>query len=119
MSVEGFGVIVAFQSGFFAEITDVQLDGFERKTFDKTSNKNVATTSGWMEFYFSKMKDPGGLTIEILHNPNVAIPINADPETITVTIPVVPGGSTSGTIACTGGMTKYTFKAPKEGLIAA
>jgi hypothetical protein len=116
---EGFGASITMSSGFFASITDISIDGFERMSFDKTANSNLSSTSGYREHYVSALKSMGTLTVTIWHNPSATIPLTSAAETVTVTWPVSPGQTTAGSIAGTGFLTKYSIKGAMEGLIEA
>jgi hypothetical protein len=118
-TTEGYGASVTFSSGFFASITDISFDGFERMTFDKTANSNLSSSSGYREFYVSALKQIGQMTVTIWHNPSATVPLTSAAETVTVTWPVSPGQTTAGSIAGTGFLTRYAIKGPLEGLIEA
>jgi hypothetical protein len=65
-----------------------------------------------MTFQPSDLKNPGEVTVDLLFNPNTSPPITSAAETVTITYPVQPGGSTSATWACSGYLKKFKPKAP-------
>lgn len=102
----GFGATVTFQSGFVAQARNITWGGLMRGSFDTSHN---AVTSGYRTFLPGDLKDPGTLTIEVLHDPddNILAALAAAPETVTLTWPVPAGGTVAATWACSGFMTKY------------
>jgi hypothetical protein len=112
MADEGFGTTITFQSGFFAQITNVGWDGIERGDIDTS---HMTTTEGWMTFIPSDLKNAGELTVEISFDPDDAPPITAAPETITVTHPIPAGGNTAATWACSGYMKSFGNAIPHDG----
>ena len=61
--VLGFGSSITFQSGFFANVTDISLSGITRESVDVT---NFASTNGWKEYMPSLMQDMGELEVELI-----------------------------------------------------
>ncbi len=116
--VQGFGISIAFQTGFCAAITHVDDGEQDRPALDTT---NDATPLNSLHAYRtkipSKLIDPGELKITLLYNPNLRPPIDAAAETITITLPLPIGGNTPATIAGTGFMTKAGTKIPHDGLM--
>ncbi len=110
MSLEGTGITIAFQSGFFAEITAVDQDGVKRADLDASTMANLIANSYARTFKPGKPTDPGGLKIEFFFNPDQTPPISAATETVTVTFPVPDGGHTAAKWVCQGFLTDYTFK---------
>lgn len=84
MAATGFGTTITFSTGFFAEITNVDWDGFERANIDTS---HMLTTEGWMTFTPSDLKDPGQMTVQLYYNPQTALPITSAAETVTLTYP--------------------------------
>ncbi len=111
MADEGFGVSVAFQSGFLAEILSVNWDGLERGDIPST---HAGTAGGWMTFIPSDLKNPGELTVELQFNPDDSPPIDQPAETITVALPIPAGGSTAATWACSGYMKSMSAAIPHD-----
>lgn len=84
MALQGFGTTITFATGFFAEITNVDWDGFERSNIDTS---HMLTTEGWMTFEPSELKNPGQVTVQMYYDPGTALPITSAAETVTVTFP--------------------------------
>jgi hypothetical protein len=63
IAVLGFGSSITFQSGFFANVTDISLSGITRESVDVT---NFASTNGWKEYMPSLMQDMGELEVELI-----------------------------------------------------
>ena len=59
IAVLGFGSSITFQSGFFANVTDISFSGITREAVDVT---NFASTNGWKEY----MQDMGELEVELI-----------------------------------------------------
>jgi len=118
MADEGFGTTITFQSGFFAEITNVDWDGIKRGSIPTS---HMTTTEGWMTFQPSDLKDAGELSVEIAFAPQTTIitAITAAAETVTVTLPIPAGQSVASTWACSGFMTDFKFKSPMDGKMMA
>ena len=64
IAVLGFGSSITFQSGFFANVTDISLSGITRESVDVT---NFASTNGWKEYMPSLIQDMGELEVELIH----------------------------------------------------
>lgn len=111
MADEGFGLTITFQSGFFAEILDASWSSISRNAIPTS---HMTTPSGAMTFLPSDMHDPGELSVSLQFDPDTAPPIDQAAETITVTFPIPPGGSTAATWACSGFMTDYGNELPHD-----
>ena len=109
MADEGFGVSVAFASGFLAEITAVNGPDEERKPI---GTSHSATTGGDMTFQPSDLVDHGTLSVEIAISPDKTPPIKQPAETITITYPIPAGKTTAATAQFSGFMTKFSPKVP-------
>jgi hypothetical protein len=105
----GTGATIAFSTGFFAEILSMEWSGIARESIDTTH----AGTATWKTFMPASLSDPGELTVELHLDADTAAPINAAPETVTVTLPSNGAGNTS-TWAAQGFMTAFSFSAPME-----
>lgn len=77
----GTGASIAFQTGFFGEILDINLQGMSRPSV-KTSHMG---TVGPDTFKPGKLWDPGGAQVEFAFDPTTKPPIDAAAETITIT----------------------------------
>ena len=113
IAVLGFGSSITFQSGFFANVTDISLSGITRESVDVT---NFASTNGWKEYIPSLMQDMGELEVELIHDPDTHPPYrdgsndSIAAETVTVTFQPKSGA----TIACSGFMTSYDISVSGE-----
>jgi hypothetical protein len=114
----GTGATVAFgTSGFAIEIVDIRSNPIERAIIDSSHLGTPAQSAGKFgnrTYIPGRMVDPGGLSFEGHHNPNVQPPIGEVAELITVTFPLVPGDSTAATYSGQGAMTSYQFTIPFE-----
>lgn len=90
----GSGITITFESGFFAKILDATEDEMTRPAIKKTSHAEAAT--GWDLFVPGAIVDPGGITVEVLHNGAVAPPIDQPAENVTVGLPDGTGYTVSG-----------------------
>jgi|CXWL01.1.fsa_nt_gi hypothetical protein len=108
------GLTITFQSGFFAQITDVQWSGISRPSI-KTSHMGTAAPSagtfGNDTFIPGDLSDPGELQVEGHFNPDTLPPIDSAAATCTVTI---PGSSTPATWAGSAFMTGFEVSMPLE-----
>lgn len=86
------GITVGFASGFFAQILNVDEDEMTREAI-QTSHMG---TTGGHTFIPSKLYDPGGVTVEMLHDGEVAPPIQGATEEVSVGYPDGTGYSIDG-----------------------
>lgn len=108
----GTGASITFQSGFFAEILNIDWSGMSREAIETT---NFGTT-GARTFIPGDLPDPGELVIEI------NVDADADPfdvlgavaETVTLTFPTPVGGSSGATWAASGFATGFEATLPLE-----
>lgn len=109
----GFGASITFATGYCAKITSISLDGMTREAIDTT---NMASTNGWADFIPSDIKNAGTMTVELLHDKNAAGKTNlaAAAGTITVTYPISTGGSSAGSVACSGFMMEMGIEIPMD-----
>jgi hypothetical protein len=112
----GFGISITFHSGFFAKILKVNGPKLKRASIDTS---HAATVNGWMTAQPSDLKNPGEVSVDIQFNPNTAPPIDQPAESTTITFPIQPGGSTSGTWTGTGFMTDYEPDIPIDNKMTA
>lgn len=82
MAKTGFGTTITFASGFCAEITGIDHDGFERAAIDTS---HMLTTNGWMTFTPGDLKNPGQLTVQMYFDEEEEPPLSDAAETVTVT----------------------------------
>lgn len=115
---EGFGVSIAFQSGFLASIIEVDDGETKRAALETTNDATpVASGSAYATFIPSKIIDAGELKVTLLFDPNKVPPIDKPAETITITLPIPIGGSVAATIAGSGFMTSEGKKIPHNNLM--
>jgi hypothetical protein len=100
--MQGYGITITFASGFLAEILDVKPPAHSRESVELTH----AGTTKAKEFEPEKLYDAGEMSVDIAFDPSVSPPIDADPETVTITY---PDGSTW---AFEGFMTNYEPSVP-------
>lgn len=116
MSLKGFGIAITFDSGFMAEITSVTHDGIKRGDIDTSS---MSTTNNAITFTPEALYDPGGLSVELLANPDTAPPITSDAESITLTWRKPSGKTNAAHWDFSGYMNEYKVTGAKEGLVTA
>lgn len=80
----GFGITIDFASGFCAEIIDTTPPERSREAIDTS---HTQTPGGHMTFIPSKLIDNGELQIEIAFHPDTPVPIDQDPEPVTINFP--------------------------------
>jgi len=104
------GITIVFgTSGFTAEITDVTPPGAERGKVD-TSHQG---TTNFKTFSPEDLVEWGAAEFEINFNPDTDPPVEAVPETVTITFPA------GTTWAFTGWMSSYKPQAPHLDLMVA
>jgi hypothetical protein len=108
-TVTGYGISITFSTGFFAKILNVDGPNMKRANIDTTY---AVVTGGWMTFQPSDLKDPGEITVDIIFTPNTTPPLTSAAETITITYPIQPGGSTAATWSCSGYLADFKPKSP-------
>ena len=114
----GTGTTITFgTSGFNAQIESASWGGITREIIDVTHLGTTPASGGEIgsrEYLAGDLSDPGELTLELHFNPNLQAPIEGDPETITVTYPLVSGDTTSASWSAQGQMTGYDHEIPLE-----
>lgn len=113
---QGFGLSIAFSSGFCALVRSISWSGIERNFLDTT---HMTTTEGASTFLPSDIEDYGEASVEMLADPDSVPPITGALETVTITFPIKPGGSTAATWACSGALRSYEITAPHDDLMTA
>ena len=83
MAKEATGLSIAFSSGFFAEIRRCNPPSMSREALETT---HMGTTSA-KTFTPAALYDPGGIRVEIAHDPGADPPIDSAAETCTITYP--------------------------------
>lgn len=105
----GFGVTITFDSGFFAEITNVTTPDMNRDPIETTHS---TTTGGKRTFIPSDLVDHGQFNVDLNFDPDDEPPIDSAAETVTITFPTPVGGSSGATWQFTGFMTNYGGAVP-------
>ena len=108
----GTGTKIAFgTTGFTAEILDITLPARTRGTVDTS---HMGTTDAHTQMPLTLQKNEAlEFSIHLDPNPVPAVPLDADPEIITVTFP------DASTWTFTGFMTNYAASVPFEDKMAA
>lgn len=110
------GITLVFgTSGFSAEITSITLDPQEVEPVDVS---HMGTT-GFREYIFTKLTDPGGISFDMHYDPDEDLPTLGTAETITLTFATPSGGLTGANISGTGAMISHSAEAPLEGVMTA
>lgn len=121
MADQGFGVNIAFQSGYFAQVLNIQFSGMERVPLETT---HTLSTEGWKTYIPSDLKDAGEAQITLRWHPHTKIAaalaaLTAAPETITITFPVPEGGTSGAVFQCSGFLTKRESDTPYDAIMGA
>lgn len=102
----GIGTAIAFSSGFLSRVLSLEISGIEREELDGTT---MASTGNAKQFVPADLYDPGEMTIEGQFDTDVAPPITAVAEAITITWP------DAETWACSGFLKSFSVNAtPQE-----
>lgn len=88
----GQGATLTFASGFGALALSMNWTGITREAIETT---NLATTAG-KTFQPSRIYDPGELAVELQLDSDLAPPITATAESVTITFPDAETRSASG-----------------------
>lgn len=96
----GTGTSIAFGTSGYAAILRAITGwtGISREVVDFTPLAVAAASPGTIGnrvYKAAHAVDPGTIECEFFFNPNLTPPIGGDPETITVTFPIVTGDSTA------------------------
>lgn len=78
----GFGIEIAFASGFLAQITGVTLPEQAREKIDVS---HTLSPDNRMEWIMADLVDSGELEVELNFNPATSPPIDDPFETVTIT----------------------------------
>jgi hypothetical protein len=78
----GFGIQIAFASGFLAQITDVTLPEQSREKIDTS---HTLSPDNRREFILSELVDSGELEVELNFDPSAEPPIDDPFEPVTIT----------------------------------
>lgn len=123
MTELGFGLTLSMATSGFtasARITTIT-DTIERASYDATALNTTLPSStgqyGGREYTPASLSDPGTLELVILYNQTAQIPINAEAETITLTMPTRTGVTTPASISGQGFITSASMPITTEDLI--
>lgn len=78
----GFGITIAFASGFLAQITDVTLPEQSREKIDISHTQSPNNRRQWL---LSELVDSGEIEVELNFDPTSSPPIDDPFETVTLT----------------------------------
>ena len=107
----GTGTTITFgTSGFSAELRSLSWVGIERVAVETTPLGVTTPGSGFgnRTFLPSIAVDGGTLQCRFKFNPDLTPPVNLDPETVTVTFPLVTGDTTPASWSATGFFISYS-----------
>lgn len=113
MALDQFqGATITFQSGFFAQITDVRHVGLQREKIPTSHSGTTGAHTGIM----SNLYHPGRFIIQGFYDntKSFVTPLTAASETVTVT-KLATGQSTGGTVAGTAAMGEFEWGGPVDG----
>lgn len=106
MAGVGTGTTITFDSGFFAEILDVDWSGISREAIETshmgTTDARTFTPGDWI--------DAGEITVEMAFVPGTEPPWDSAAETVTVSFPA----ASSTTWAASGFMTGFQVSSTPE-----
>lgn len=103
MADTGFGITIAFQSGFLAEIIDVTPP---ERTRDEIETTHTATTNGIKTFIMSDLIDNGELQVELNFDETESPPIDQAFSACVITF------SSGTTWSFSGALKSYAPAAP-------
>ena len=107
----GTGASIAFgTSNFTAEVMSINGNDISRPSIDSS---HLGTT-GARTFLPGDLVDNGSVELEINFDPDEQPPIAGAAETITVTFPTPPGGSTPADAEFSGFVTNWSWGVPLE-----
>lgn len=108
MAITGYGTTVSFDSGFFAEIRNV--DGPEMSR-SKIDTSHSTTVGGFKTFIFSDLRENGEVSISGIADPSSVPPIDEDLEPCVITY------QDGTTWSFSGGLMNYKITAPHDDLV--
>ena len=110
---QGFGASITFQSGFFGSIESIEPFDVVREPIETT---HMASTNGWATFLPSDIKKMGQMKITGQFDPSKTwkTAIAAVAENITITFPLPAGGTSAGTVQCSGFLAQFTPTVPMD-----
>lgn len=88
----GHGTTIAFESGFFGNVTGASWSGITRESV----GTSTFSTTGGKTFIPGDTYDPGTLSVTMQHNTGATIPILQAADTVTVTNPDATTMTASG-----------------------
>jgi len=105
------GIVIAFATGFLAEMLDITPPGSTRESVNVSHQGTIDDHN----FIPVKLTDNGELAMDVQYDPAVAPPIHEDPEVITMTY----ANSGASVWTFTGFMTGFEPSAPFEDKLTA
>ena len=91
LAIEGVGASIAFgTSGFSSDVYSITLPERARESIDTT---HLGTTSAKTSKP-AKLQDSGTVSVKVDHDPSAVDLVGQDPETITITYPLLTGQAT-------------------------
>lgn len=114
MAEIGTGTTVTYQSGYLAEIIELEWSGMSRAVYETT---NFGTTGG-QTFGFGTTYDPGEISVRIAFDPEIdaTTALTAAAETVTVTF---ADSAPASTLAASGAMRDFSISVPLEDRVTA
>ena len=111
----GTGSTITFDSGFFAEILNVEWSGISRAAVETSHfGSSGGATFGDGDFVPGDVVNPGELSVEINWDPDTTPPIGEVAETLTLTFRQASGESAGTKWAASGFMTEFEGVCPYE-----
>ena len=107
-----FGTTITFgTSGYSGQIRRITVPTATRPALD-TSHMGASAGSDhsgvyWRTMIPSDLAQWEAMTVSILFDIDIDPPVDQDPETITITLPLQTGQTTNATLVFTGFMTRY------------
>ena len=96
---KGTGTTIVFATtGFTSELLNLDLGGTSRESIETTHMGTPVSSApgfGSRTYIPGCLSDPGEITLELHLDPDKTPPIDAEPETVTITFPLVSGDTTS------------------------
>ena len=115
---QGFATTITFGSSFLGSILSVSGIGASREGLDTT---HMGATNGWATMLASDIKKMKPLKVSVHFDTSkyCKTRLGAAAETITITFPVPAGGTTAGTIACSGFLSDFEVDDPHDDVMTA
>lgn len=111
------GASILFDSGFFAEVTDINWSGMSRPSIPTSHMLTAAAGAGEVgnaTFIPGRIIDPGSLDIEFHYNPDTDPPIAGLAEAVTLAFALFPGDSTPANLTGSAFMMDFAMQGPLD-----